>query len=230
MRPIVTTVFRILLVCTANICRSPAAAELLSRRLAPYVDRGVIEITSAGVTALPGSPGCATSGALVAELGPPSSSRRDGEHTSRAVTAALVDGADVIFALDRSHRAALAQLSPAARARTFTLRQAAGLSADVSGYLTGGSVPPGADPMPDDTGARLHWWVTELDAARGRGAIPPTDPPPEWDPADVPDPHVVGDELHRPAVSFIAAATETVAAGIVEVVTSRVDPVPRSDT
>ena len=60
--------FRILVVCTANICRSPATATLLRRELAPLVSAGMIEITSAGVAADAGRPACDLSSALVGQF------------------------------------------------------------------------------------------------------------------------------------------------------------------
>lgn len=88
-------------------------------------------------------------------------------HRARRVTEAFVADATLILALDRSHRAVLARLDAAARPRTFTLRQAAGLSQVVAGYMADGQSPPGAPPMPVDATERLRWWVGELDAARG---------------------------------------------------------------
>ena len=83
-------------------------------------------------------------------------------HGSRRVTAELTATADLILALDRSHRAALAWLHPASRRASFTLRQAAGLSEVVAGYTQTGRVPPGAPRCRSCLEDRLRWWVAEL--------------------------------------------------------------------
>lgn len=138
--------FRILVVCTANICRSPASATLLQRELAPLTDIGTVEVTSAGVAAVPGMPACDLSSALVgqfvAQQHPGAPAPDPDGHRSRRVTEQMVVEADLILALDRSHRAELARLSAASRPRTFTLRQAAGLSQVIDGYLTKRNRPP----------------------------------------------------------------------------------------
>lgn len=228
--------FRVLVVCTANICRSPASATLLRREFAAAGLSDVVEVESAGVSAVEGAPACDLSSALVGEFvsrhyaGQEPIEPDVDAHRSRLVTTAMTQEADLILALDRSHRAALARIDPAARARTFTLRQAAGLSQVVAGYSEAGHVPPGAPPLPDPREDRLRWWVGELDAARGLTAVGASDEPSglQWHPEDVPDPHVVGYQVHAPAIELAEDAIMLISSGVGRVVATGSDgsPVP----
>lgn len=220
--------FRILVVCTANICRSPATATLLRRELAPLTEIGVVEITSAGVAAVPGMPACDLSSALVGQFvarqhpGDPAPPQDPDAHTARRVTAEMVDNADLILALDRSHRAQLARVSAASRPRTFTLRQAAGLSQVIDGYLSNGELPPGAPPIPATPQDRLRWWVAELDAARGtRVSATTMNEAMQWHEDDVPDPHVLGYQIHGAAIELAEAAVLTLSSGVGRIVAER---------
>lgn len=255
--------FRLLVVCTANICRSPAAARLLQLSLPtviPPVDSGRVVVESRGTRARDGAPACDLTSALVGEyvahsyhgetvpqpapaaglagrqpLGPPddggpSDDSAPSVHRAQRLTAADVTGADLVLGLDRSHRAALASLEPRARPRTFTLRQAAALAVMVASEVGEGRLPQGAPTFPDDPRGRLDWLVAELDAARGQeaaglatmmaseGSTPGA--PSHNDeglpgPLDIPDPHVLGYQLHPTSVDLIKDAclslTESVA-------------------
>jgi len=203
---------RILTVCTANICRSPATAVLLQWALGPLpLD---VEITSAGTMADDGRPACDLSAALVGQYAATHGvqGRTDG-HRSRRVTRADLEHADLILALDRSHRAELAKLHPGSRPRTFTLRQAAAAAAAVTDSLARGELPPQAPPIPDGAGQRFTWWIEELDAARAYtvGEPAPVSRAPVIDPLDVPDPHVVGYQYHPVAMDLITAAVQALA-------------------
>lgn len=219
--------FRILVVCTANICRSPATATLLRRELAPLTETGVFDITSAGVAAIPDLPACDLSSALVgqfvAQQHPGSAPPDPTGHRSQRVTEQMVTGADLILALDRSHRAELARLSPESRQRTFTLRQAAGLSQVIDGYLSNQELPPGAPALPDSPEDRLRWWVVELDAARGTRVGPTTtmNEAMQWHEDDVPDPHVLGYQIHGPAIDMAESAVVILSTAVGRIVAER---------
>lgn len=201
----------VLTVCTANICRSPAAAVLLQRGLRQRVPD--LAVASAGVAATPGHSACEVSAALVG-------GRELAAHRSRRIGSRDVAGADLILALDRSHRSAVAQLSPASRTRTFTLRQAAAAAAEVAQTLRSGRLPDGAPPLPQDAAERFRWWVGELDAAR---SAPPQDAAHSlaFDALDVPDPHVVGYQFHPMAVELITAAVVEVVESFTAVLAAR---------
>jgi protein-tyrosine phosphatase len=150
--------FRILTVCTANVCRSALAEVLLQRELAAA---GVVDVIveSSGTHADPGQPMC-EAGAAFAGIEPPT-------HVSRELDAEQLMDADLVLAADRTHRAACARLAPACRPRLFTMRQAAALADVVAGHVRQGELPEGAPPLPGDAADRLRWLVSEMDAARG---------------------------------------------------------------
>ncbi len=191
-------------VCTANICRSPAAAVLLRRGLATTMPGAVV--TSAGVAALEGMPACDVSAALVgADAGPSGELAR---HAAHKVTRADLESADLILALDRSHRSVLAQLLPTSRSRTFTLRQAGAAATAMIAAMRDGELPDGAPPLPEAPDERFRWWVGELDALRSYADPGDTagKRPITVHALDVPDPHVLGSQHHPMAIELIETA------------------------
>jgi protein-tyrosine phosphatase len=110
--------FRVLMVCTANICRSPMAEAMLRRRL-----DGGVTVASAGVYGHDGSPMAPGSVAALAALG-----IADDGHRGRLLTPAMVGDADLVLTMEESHREAILTRSPEARPRTFALREFARLA------------------------------------------------------------------------------------------------------
>lgn len=116
-------VFTILTVCTGNICRSPLAESLLRVVLGGLA----VEVESAGTHALVGSV-------------PPEQTQRVGldlgavdiaQLRSNQLTVEHLERADLVLAMAKEHRAAVAELLPRAVRRTFTIREFARLSAHV---------------------------------------------------------------------------------------------------
>lgn len=105
--------FRILVVCTGNICRSPAAQLLLARDLGPSVT-----VESGGTGAVVGRGVHPLMADLLAKDGVDSSGFR-----ARAVTEAIIRNADLVLVMTREHRASVVELAPAAVRRTFTLQE-----------------------------------------------------------------------------------------------------------
>ena len=191
---------RVLAVCTATICRSPAIELLLRSALEDAgLPVGAVEVSSAGVDARDGATRCARSRSLLSTYGVD-----DVElwtTGARRLTAEDVRSADLILTASREHRAAVARLLPAAQTRTFTLRQAARAAHGIAAGPLPSVVPL---PPADDARAQLRWFVAELDAARG-----PVDDPLD---DDVPDPHVVGDAEHVRAMTLMTTAVADLAA------------------
>lgn len=195
-----TAPFRILVICTANVCRSPLAADVLRR--------GTIltEVTSAGTDAEPGERMCRQSATRAATI----------DHRARPLTPDLLADADLVLALDRTHRAAAARLAPQCRPRTFTLRQAAALAEHVAATLDGGQLPEGAPPLPSEPRERLTWLVAELDAARALLAGWPEGR------EDIPDDHGAPD--HSATLDDVAVTAGRLAAALTAVAENRTCP------
>jgi protein-tyrosine phosphatase len=121
-------VFRVLHVCTGNICRSPMAERLmrsgLENRLGADAARFVVE--SAGTWGHSGSPMEPHAIITLAAYG------IDGaDFRARELVAEHVADADLVLTATREHRAAAVVLQPRAAARTFTLRELARLAGAV---------------------------------------------------------------------------------------------------
>jgi protein-tyrosine-phosphatase len=105
---------KVLFVCTANICRSPAV-ELLARRAAPE-DSDVV-FSSAGTHGVDGGP---VNDEIVAALpaGLDSTAFR-----SRALTTALLEDADLVLTMEAAQRAFILDEHPRLFRKVFTLGQ-----------------------------------------------------------------------------------------------------------
>jgi protein-tyrosine phosphatase len=154
--------FRIVAVCTANICRSPMAEAMLRHGLRTAGAAGVT-VESAGVYGHEGSPIAPGSAAALRALG-----LDDDGHRGRLLTPAIVAAADLVLTMEERHRQAILAGSPEARDRTFTLREFA--------RLAGGEAAP-----PGDAVTRARALVRS--ARRRRTGLP-------WTGVDdVPDPY-----------------------------------------
>lgn len=178
--------FRVLTVCTGNVCRSPMAERLLRAGLGDGV-----EVISAGTGALVGEPMTAPTRALVTRHG------GDAErHAARQLTPELVAGADLVLAMTRRHRGTVLTTLPRAVQFTFTLREAARLASAVDPA----SLPPGPCE------ARLRAALPALRAARGH--LPPPDPADD----DVPDPYRRPDAVYEAMAAVLVPAVDAIVA------------------
>ncbi len=108
----------ILVICTGNICRSPAIERLLAARLPDVL------VSSAGTHAVVGHPMSAPMVPLVEAAGASAAG-----FSARQLTAALLSDVDLVVTAAREHRAAVVELAPATVRRTFTLLELARLLA-----------------------------------------------------------------------------------------------------
>lgn len=115
----VTEPRRMLVVCTANLCRSPVAEALLRRRLADLVDVDGRRwtVASAGTDRYLGSTEPDTVAAAAA-LGLDIAA-----HSSRQVSADDLATADLILTMTRSHVRSVVAADKSAWPRTFTVKE-----------------------------------------------------------------------------------------------------------
>lgn len=104
-----------LLLCTANQCRSPMAEGLLARRLGEAGVRA--SVSSAGLMR-GGAPATAHAVRTVARRGVDLSG-----HRSRTLAPELVEGADLVLGMTREHVREAVVLVPHALAKAFTLKE-----------------------------------------------------------------------------------------------------------
>ena len=148
--------FRLLLVCTANECRSVFAASALTSQAVGFA----WAVASAGTEVVAGTAACGLTGLA------------DSEHRSRPVSAELVSAADLVLSMERQHRTRIAEVLPAARRRSFTLVEAVRFAEIVAASLVG-ERPSGdfqallpADWSRAAEADRLRWLVSEMHEAR----------------------------------------------------------------
>lgn len=178
-------VFSILMVCTANICRSPMAEHLLREALRTASMR--VDVRSAGVR---GWEGAEMDPAAAAEL-----RRLGGDPTgflARNLIDAYSEAADLILTATLEHRVAVLEAVPSALRRTFTLREFAHLVTEVEAVRA-------ETGSPRDLVRR---------AAAARGAARMSD-------YAVPDPYGGSASTHRRTAEIIQSAVAASAEAIV---------------
>ncbi|WSR66602.1 protein-tyrosine-phosphatase [Streptomyces sp. NBC_01198] len=113
-------VFRILHVCTGNVCRSPMAERLTRHGLARRLGGGAagMVVESAGTWGHEGAPMEAHAAAVLAEYGADPSG-----FTGRELLDDHVIDADLVLTATRDHRAQVISMGHAAGLRTFTLKE-----------------------------------------------------------------------------------------------------------
>lgn len=183
---------RVLVVCTANVCRSPVAQRLLARALAGVSTgdgRGWV-VTSAGTGQYnagmdPGTVAAAT--AVGIELG---------DHTSRTLDRDLLDrdGADLVVTMTREHLRDVVALDAGAWPRTFTLKELARRAIATEAPATGET---------------FEDWRGRLGDGRQAGTMLKPDPA-----DDVSDPYGSPTRFHTAMVAEVSQAIDQlVAAG-----------------
>lgn len=160
----------ILTVCTGNICRSPLAELLLSTRLADLS----VTARSAGVRGLDASAMTPEAIDLAVEYGVSEADAK--AHRSRPLSQAMLTWPDLILAMTREHRRAIAELAPARLRATFTVREFARLAAtlgddELKDAVASAGTTSGAPATP---GARLRAAVVAIAGRRGL-VSPPID-------------------------------------------------------
>ncbi|AHW65393.1 Hypothetical protein CGLY_14785 [Corynebacterium glyciniphilum AJ 3170] len=113
---------KILIVCTGNICRSPAAAYLLREAIpaASGSTSGTVTVTSAGTAGMSGYPMDPRSLKYLSDHGVDGSG-----FTARRVNRRVLQDVDLVIGLEKTHVDHCLRLAPALLKRTFRLHQLA---------------------------------------------------------------------------------------------------------
>jgi protein-tyrosine phosphatase len=181
------TTFRLLFVCTGNICRSPVA-EILTRHV--LVGRlggraaSAFRISSAGVQAVVGAP---VHPLMVTELAPLGLDGEAERFVARQLVPELVESADLVLGASPRHRSTVVEQAPGALPIAFGLREFARLAE---------SVDPSV--LPSAPVARAHALVER--ARDRRGMVPPVPPQDDL----IPDPIGGPPSAHSTAAKLIA--------------------------
>jgi len=121
---------RVLFVCTGNTCRSPMAEAILKHK-----NLKNLEIKSAGVYAMDGSPASNNALEVLSENG------MDFNHSSSLLNKELIDWATYIFTMTSAHKNIIVSQFPTSKGKTYTLKEFA--TSTMNGDVTdpyGGSV------------------------------------------------------------------------------------------
>lgn len=187
MNAMTNSMFRILFVCTGNMCRSPVA-QIVTRRL---LDERLGEsaraftVASAGTAAVTGSPMASGSGAALGAFGVAQAVR---SFRSRRLTSGMVAEADLVLTAERRHRQLVVTLQPSALARAFCFREFVRL-------LTGAE----RNELPADPVRHAHAAVAMARSRRGMpGFVRAEDDA-------IPDPITHAPGAHQRSVALIAA-------------------------
>ena len=186
--------FRLLFVCTGNICRSPFAQVLAGHLLVARLGgraAGHFEVSSAGVRAVVGAPMHPASRAQLSHWG------LHGDNASRFVarqlSSSMIDSVDLVLGASPGHRSAVVGCEPAALSTTFSLREFARLVGSVE-----------QRSLPVDPVARAHALVEEARLLRGLVQSA------EVDGDRIPDPMGEAPAVHQLAATLISDALHSI--------------------
>lgn len=210
---------RILVVCSANVCRSPAIASVLEGRLSPTAKQA-IALGSAGVQARRGSAWCREAVRWANRHGAPEIDTAE----ARLLDRAFLERADLVLTADSAVRGEVIRLQIESRDRVFTVLEAAQLASAVLTTARGGTPTPGltlGNIPQGDPQKRLRWLFDSMD--RARGLVQPERERRLWVKTtrsnDIPDAHARGARgSHRPTFRAMRPAVESLIRSFDEVV------------
>ncbi len=110
--------FKIIFVCTANICRSPMAEVILEKLIRDNGLEEVMEVESCGTWAVEGRPASSLAQLVAKEHGFDLSA-----HRSQPVSLNLVKTADLILCMTPSHKTDLVQIFPHLDSKILLLKE-----------------------------------------------------------------------------------------------------------
>ncbi|MDR2723410.1 MAG: low molecular weight phosphatase family protein [Cellulomonadaceae bacterium] len=201
--------YRIVAVCTGNICRSPAMEVLLARMLDSSVT-----VSSAGTHGLPSWPVHPPMARLLREKIGEADSQMVA-FRSRRLTEAMVGEADLILTATASHRADVLALDPLALKRTMTLGEFARIAAALNNsagvsHRFGERTADGdaAQPSEMTDAERLQVLVPAVLAARHQF----TDAKPSGD--DIVDPYGLDDGVYADSLRQVSTHIDRLAGAL----------------
>jgi protein-tyrosine phosphatase len=113
--------FKVIFVCTGNICRSPMAEQMLIQKAEK--NKLPITVVSAGVMAMTGDPMTPQSADAMTKRG-----FTPTKHISQDLTPKLLEEADLVLTATLDHRSAIARMLPKASKYSFTIDEFARLT------------------------------------------------------------------------------------------------------
>ncbi|GII83262.1 low molecular weight phosphatase family protein [Sphaerisporangium siamense] len=175
--------FRLLFVCTANICRSPIAERYARAALGAG---SPVVVESAGVRAVPGRPMAPGAARVLEKMGADPSG-----FAARRLTSRMLEEADLVLTATTAHRGSVVQECPRISRRVFTITEFGALTGAVlTRPRSAADLAREGDPV-----RRAHVLLAQARALRG---LVPVDEP------DVPDPYGRWARAYRSAARRIA--------------------------
>lgn len=181
---------RLLFLCKMNVCRSPLMAVTFAEALAAANDWDDWTVSSQGTAVVRPESICDVSASLLSDSEAGASFASS--HFSSPIAVAQLAAQDLILVASRAERGKVAQLQPALRARTFTVREAIALGRPP---ITTADLDLLARSSDSNQEARLAGYPQLLHQRRGSVAMPlprqslPFSRKRPVDPIDIPDAH-----------------------------------------
>jgi protein-tyrosine phosphatase len=155
--------FEVLVVCSANVCRSPMAGAVLREVFAGAGLDDQVRVRTYGENATVGAQMCPE---MVARAKRRLRTGSLAQHLACQLVPERVEEADLVLTTDRGVRAIVIRSSPAAHPRTFTLRQARELAALCRKEIGGALLAL------DDPETAMRSFVAEMNQLRGMTDAP----------------------------------------------------------